>query len=125
MNSKHVGDRMLDFLEGRLEPATEQQVEAHLASCMECAADFSWAREFRDTATTTGLRHLDPVRILALAEQSGPPRTRVEQGHLETCASCQRELDWVCGLSDAGTAEQTSGATRKEARRLRKRYDAG
>jgi tetratricopeptide (TPR) repeat protein len=103
----HLGDRIADYLEGRLGPESMRDVERHVASCADCAADLRWAQDFRNAALTAGVRHVTPARVVELAEGQGDRGTELELRHLQSCPTCQRELEWVRSLPDSEAAERT------------------
>lgn len=88
----HVADLVLDYVEGRLTPQQSRDVEAHLATCDSCAADYRWASELRSDAERAGLRHLSPERIVALSQGAV---TNDEATHLAACESCRAEIEWA------------------------------
>jgi hypothetical protein len=96
--NEHVVDEMADYLDGRLAPERRARIEAHLGSCADCAADFSFARELRDETIRQGLRHLEPERLVELASGVAPAPTEGEARHLERCEMCREELEWMRSL---------------------------
>lgn len=96
--SVHVATWLADLVENRLDEGLTRQSRAHLETCVECAADFEWARAFRERALAQGVRHLTPERVLALAAGDAPPVASEEHAHLEQCAACRSELEWARAL---------------------------
>lgn len=70
-----------------------REIQRHLDSCEDCAADVAFARELREQAAAQGLRHLAAERIVALASGEAPGAE--ERAHLEGCSACRAELEWA------------------------------
>ena len=71
--SKHVTQFFVDWSEGRMRPAEQSKVEAHLLSCLECKTYFDKMSAALDVVDHTALPTLTPdpylpTRIKALAE---------------------------------------------------------
>jgi hypothetical protein len=94
----HVVDEIADYLEGRLAPHRLAEVEEHLGTCADCAADFAFGRELRDEAARQGLRHLAAERFVELGSTAAPTPTDAEAQHLDRCEMCRAELSWMRGL---------------------------
>ncbi len=90
----HVVDRIADAVAGRLDDASQSQVEEHLQACAECAADFDFARSLRASG-----QHIETDRIVALSE--GASTQENETNHLAACGACRRELDALATLGAA------------------------
>lgn len=91
--SEHVGSEILDFVERRLDEARMREIQRHLDTCEDCAADVAFARELREQAAAQGLRHLPPERVVALAAGDSP--SAEERGHLDGCSACREEVAWA------------------------------
>ena len=102
--SEHVGDRIADYLADRLDIEQVRELEAHIESCPECAADLAFAQELRQKAINQGLMHLRASRMVAIVSGDSSPITPDEQQHLDTCAACQTECDWLKSNPDVETA---------------------
>src|ERR671918_482648 len=48
--SKHLGSALQDFLDGRLDPARQAEVQAHLEACPQCRGELEALRWVRDIA---------------------------------------------------------------------------
>lgn len=100
----HVSLDLADFLEGRLAPEQRQELERHIETCAECAAEVAFALRFRESALAQGLAHLRPERIVALSAAPGET-TPGEQGHLKGCEGCREELTWAGTTTDGGETD--------------------
>jgi anti-sigma factor RsiW len=45
--------RLWDFIDGRLPAMSHQEVQAHLASCLDCPPHFAFARELRSAVAAS------------------------------------------------------------------------
>lgn len=91
----HIGDRIPDYFENRLLAASRLEVEAHIAACNACAADFEWARALQADIEAGHLRHVSSQRALELA---GAPPTPEEETHLRACLECREAAEWAVKL---------------------------
>ena len=64
-------DLLPELVHGRLSPAVRREVEAHVASCAECAAELALLRGLR--ASMARVPHVDPARIAAAIPAYRPP----------------------------------------------------
>ena len=94
--STHVDLDIADFVSGRLTEARRKEIEEHLRKCDPCAAEATWASEFREQALRQGLRHLEPMRVVELASRP-EVADEAEREHLASCDSCRGEVDWAEG----------------------------
>lgn len=82
MSSKHLGDRIHDLLDGRLNRDKTYAAMAHLGECEDCAARFRELRKAREALSTSeagidmtfAQRLLDRERIAQIAAQEPPSR---------------------------------------------------
>ncbi len=63
-------EELADWLDGKLEPAARERVEAHLASgCASCRGDLAWLRRFKEAGRLDGFVQ-PPARLVAGAKAS-------------------------------------------------------
>lgn len=93
--NQHVHAELVEYIEGRLDANRVRDIEAHVATCSECAEDLAWAREFREAVIAQGLRHLAPERVLQIADRRGDRLNENEQRHLDSCPECTKEVTWA------------------------------
>lgn len=119
--SGHVVDRIADYLAGRLGSAERRAFEDHVVACDDCRSELEWARRLRSEALRQGLRHLDPMRLLAIAERRLAPDAD-EEDHLRGCPECRRELDWASGLPEESGGDEAGGDDPVESRPRPRRW---
>ncbi len=61
-------ERLMECLDGELDPETQARVAAHFEICRKCYPRYSWERRFLETlrATETGVRAPDELRLQIL-----------------------------------------------------------
>ncbi|MBR0841485.1 anti-sigma factor [Bradyrhizobium liaoningense] len=64
------------LLDGELDAGHAREVEAHIASCPACAAEFAAQREMKHVLTETNLRYTAPASLRARIEASLPEPQR-------------------------------------------------
>ncbi len=70
-------ENLVDWLEGRLDPATHQAVDAHIATgCPICAKDVNWLRRFRAAARNDTLATPSPALVARVKSLYSPERFR-------------------------------------------------
>lgn len=87
MSGRHLGDRIHDLLDGRLNRDKTYAAMAHLGECEQCAARFHELRAAREALSTAeagidmsfAQRLLDRERIAQIAAQEPPSRIRAVQ----------------------------------------------
>lgn len=77
MNGQHVGSRASELLDGRLTPAAELEVRAHLGRCAACAAVVHREQQVRATLRAAACRAPAPrgdlmAGLMALAAAADP-----------------------------------------------------
>ena len=79
MNCHEWTDRFDDFLDGRLDAAEEEGLQAHIAGCPSCTAELANIRELRDLAAALP-RSLEPARDLWPGIEARVSETKVVRG---------------------------------------------
>ncbi len=81
MNQPHVDSDLLAYLDGELDAAARDRVEAHLAGCPQCADELAELRRLRAELRATFPAALTPVRLPAAADRRirEQLRTRTER----------------------------------------------
>jgi hypothetical protein len=78
--SEHLHELdLLDFADGELDRARRREIEAHLATCPECAASLAEVESGRDALRSSALLQLPPERREAIRRAlpvAGPDRIR-------------------------------------------------
>lgn len=110
--SGHVELEIADFVAGRLSDERRRQIEDHMKECDPCRNDVRWAVELRDEALRQGLRHLDPMRTIALSADASNA-TEAELAHLDGCKSCRGELEWAKSAPDEDAETEPEPAPRR------------
>ena len=93
--SDHVLDRLMDYLEGRLDDGDRAVVSGHLAHCVDCEREFAFASALKRAVEEQTLRHSTPERLVEIADGIGGTQTEAERRHLEMCVSCRDALEWA------------------------------
>ncbi len=93
MDCAALDERLADYLEGDLDPATHREVEAHVASCVRCSALVRDLEEIRASAADlpeltpstdlwSGIARRIDTPVLPFVERSVPPVPNVAARHL-------------------------------------------
>ena len=107
----HVKEWAVEYCRNLLPPDRRRQIQTHLGSCPDCAAFLTLVDQLEQDVLRHGARHLRAERLVAIseaavsgtAEESGTEAagglatlaTPEELAHLQACASCRSELDWL------------------------------
>lgn len=83
LGDMHIGARASDLLDGRLSPAEERQVQAHLAHCVRCAQEVHAEQQVLEALRVAGQQDTRASRELVTGllrlSAAPPPRRPVRQ----------------------------------------------
>jgi anti-sigma factor RsiW len=108
------------LLDNELDAGHAREVEAHIASCRACAAEFSAQRDMQRVLADADLRYTAPVSLRARIEASlpqpqrqQPSRRSVLRGFARTTssASCRRSSPRICARCRRATSSTWSRLT--------------
>lgn len=112
MSSIHpdICDRLLSYLDGRLDENQRRHVQVHLESCESCSEELAAMRAITRALRQTGLDELTATAdverygcpgadalTLYETQEASHPKAEGEwiARHLETCLRCQHEIDMI------------------------------
>jgi len=79
MNCHEITERFDDYLDGRLDTAEEEELQAHVTGCSSCAEEMASVRELRNLAAALP-SSLEPSRDLWSGIEAGISETNVVRG---------------------------------------------
>ena len=72
MNCDEAGILLHALIDGELDAGHAREVEAHIATCADCAAQLRQVQNFQQTISPANLRHVAPARLRASIEGKLP-----------------------------------------------------